>query len=144
MDPSFLPTVNAGLNGIAMVLLVLGRRAIRRGAVELHRRLMLSAFGVSGLFLVLYVLHKASKGFVNTPYGGEGAARTIYLAILFSHLTLAMAVPVLAIVLIRFGLRQELHRHRRLARWAWPIWMYVSITGVVIYLMLYPFNPQGV
>lgn len=144
MDPSFLPTVNAGLNSIAAVLLLLGRRAIRRGAVDLHRRLMLSAFGVSSLFLVFYVLHKASKGFVNTPYGGEGAARTFYLAVLFSHLTLAMLVPVLAIALIRFGLRQEIGRHRRLARWAWPIWMYVSVTGVVIYLMLYPFNPAGV
>lgn len=144
MDLSFLPTVNAGLNSVATVLLVLGRRAIRRGEVALHRRLMLSAFGVSALFLALYVLHKVSRGFVNTPYGGEGAARAIYLAILFSHLVLAMAVPVLAIVLIRHALRREIGRHRRLARWAWPIWLYVSVTGVVIYLMLYPFNPAGV
>jgi uncharacterized membrane protein YozB (DUF420 family) len=114
---------------------------IKRGHEQAHKRAMLSAFGVSTLFLVLYVAHKASRGFENTTYNAEGAAKAAYLALLFTHLTLAMAVPVLAILLIRFGLREERARHRRLARIAWPIWLYVSATGVLIYLLLYHFNP---
>ena len=141
MDLSFLPAVNAGLNGAATALLVAGRIWIRRGRVAAHRRAMLSAFAVSSLFLVLYVAHKAWRGFESTPYHGEGVARVLYLAILFSHLTLAMTVPVLAIRLVQLGLGGRIERHRRLAVVAWPIWMYVSLTGVVIYLLLYPFNP---
>ena len=141
MDLSFLPSVNAGLNLVATALLVLGRFWIRRGRVETHRRAMLAAFTVSCLFLVLYVVHKASRGFENTPYHGEGAARVFYLAILFSHLVLAMAVPFLAIRLVRLGLSGRIEKHRRLALVAWPIWLYVSITGVVIYVMLYVANP---
>ena len=142
MDLSFLPAVNAGLNGAATALLVAGRIWIRRGRVAAHRRAMLSAFAVSSLFLVLYVAHKAWRGFESTPYHGAGVARVLYLAILFSHLTLAMTVPVLAIRLVRLGLGGRIERHRRLAVVAWPIWMYVSLTGVVIYLLLYPFNPS--
>ena len=141
MDLSFLPAVNASLNLLATALLVSGRVLIRRGRVAAHRRAMLGAFAVSSLFLVLYVLHKAWRDFENTPYHGEGALRVLYLAILFTHLTLAMAVPVLAIRLVQLGLGGRIARHRRLAVVAWPIWMYVSITGVVIYGMLYPFNP---
>jgi uncharacterized membrane protein YozB (DUF420 family) len=141
VDLSFLPAVNATLNVAATALLVAGRFWIRRGRVALHRRAMLGAFTVSSLFLVLYVLHKAWRGFENTPYHGEGALRVLYLAILFSHLTLAMAVPVLALRLVQLGLGGRIERHRRLAVVAWPIWMYVSVTGVVIYLLLYPFNP---
>jgi uncharacterized membrane protein YozB (DUF420 family) len=141
VDLSFLPAVNATLNVAATALLVAGRFWIRRGRVALHRRAMLGAFTVSSLFLVIYVLHKAWRGFENTPYHGEGALRVLYLAILFSHLTLAMAVPVLALRLVQLGLGGRIERHRRLAVVAWPIWMYVSVTGVVIYLLLYPFNP---
>lgn len=141
MDLSFLPAVNAGLNLVATTLLVLGRIWIRQGRVERHRRTMLAAFAVSALFLALYLVHKASRGFQNTPYPGEGAARVLYLTILFSHLALAMTVPVLAIVLVRLGLSGRIERHRRLAVIAWPIWLYVSITGVVIYAMLYVFVP---
>jgi uncharacterized membrane protein YozB (DUF420 family) len=141
MDLSFLPAVNASLNLLATALLVGGRIAIRRGRVAAHRRAMLGAFAVSSLFLVLYVLHKVWRDFENTPYHGEGALRVLYLAILFTHLTLAMTVPVLAIRLVQLGLGGRIARHRRLAVVAWPIWMYVSITGVVIYGMLYPFNP---
>jgi uncharacterized membrane protein YozB (DUF420 family) len=141
MDLSFLPAVNAGLNLIATALLVLGRIWIRQGRVATHRRAMLGAFAVSSLFLVLYVAHKAARGFESTHYNGEGIARALYFAVLFSHLALAMAVPVLAIVLVRLGLSGRIERHRRLAVIAWPIWLYVSITGVVIYLMLYVFNP---
>lgn len=142
LDLSFLPAVNAALNACSMLLLVAGRLWIRRGRVDAHRRAMLGAFFVSSLFLVLYVAHKAWRGFENTPYNGEGSAKVLYLLILFTHLTLAMAVPVLAVRLVQLGLGGRIEKHRRLAVWAWPIWMYVSVTGVVIYAMLYRFNPS--
>ena len=142
MDLSFLPSLNASLNVLASIMLVRGRQLIRRGEVDAHRRHMLAAFAISSLFLLSYVTHKASRGFENTVYPGEGALRIVYLSVLFSHLSLCMAVPVMAIRLIVLGLRGDLPRHKRLARWAWPIWLYVSITGVIIYLMLYPFAPS--
>jgi len=141
VDLSFLPAVNAGLNGLATVLLVTGRTLVRRGHIDAHRRVMGSAFAVSALFLVFYVSHKIWRGFEHTPYHGEGAARALYLAILASHLILAMAVPFLALALIRLGLADRRREHRRLARWAWPVWLYVSVTGIVIYAMLYHWNP---
>jgi uncharacterized membrane protein YozB (DUF420 family) len=141
VDLSFLPAVNAALNLVATALLLAGRYWIRRGRVAHHRRAMLAAFTVSSIFLVLYVAHKAWRGFENTPYHGEGLARVLYLAILFSHLTLAMAVPVLAIRLLQLGLSGRIDRHRRLALVAWPIWLYVSLTGVAIFLLLYIFDP---
>jgi len=141
VDLSFLPAVNASLNAVATVLLVRGRLLIRAGRVAAHRRTMLTAFAVSALFLALYLLHKASRGFENTTFHAEGAAKVAYLLFLASHVLLAMTVPVFAILLIRHGLAGRIARHRRLARIAWPIWMYVSVTGVAIYLLLYPLNP---
>lgn len=141
MDLSFLPAVNASLNGIAIALLIRGRSLVRRGRIDAHRRTMLAAFGVSSLFLLFYVAHKIWRNFEHTPFHGAGGAKLLYLGILVTHLVLAMTVPVLAITLITLGLRGRIDRHRRLARIAWPIWLYVSVTGVVIYLMLYPFNP---
>jgi len=143
MDFSILPAVNAALNATAIVLLASGRIAIRRGAETLHRRLMITAFAVSTLFLLSYVVHKASRGFENTTYHAVGLAKTLYLVILATHVPLAAAVPVLALLLIRWGLTGQRERHRRLARWAWPVWMYVGVTGVVIYLLLYRFNPPA-
>lgn len=143
MDLSFLPAVNAALNCVALALLVHGRREIRRGRVDAHRRTMLAAFAVSSLFLVLYVAHKASRNFENTPFPGEGALRAFYLVILFSHVTLAMTVPFLALRLIQLGLAGRIDKHRRLARVAWPIWLYVSFTGVVIFALLYVFVPPS-
>ncbi len=143
MDLSFLPAVNAGLNAVATTLLIVGRRLVKQGRIEAHRRVMLSAFGVSTLFLAFYVTHKAWRGFESTTFGAEGVAKLAYFVMLFTHVTLAMAVPVLAIWLIRLGLRDERARHRRLARIAWPIWMYVSVTGVVIYVLLYHLNPAA-
>ena len=141
MDVPLLPTVNALLNALAALLLLRGRWLIRRGRVDAHRRTMLTAFATSALFLALYVAHKAASGFESTSLHVEGAARTAYLAMLFSHVVLAMAVPPLAITLIRRGLRGDLQRHRRLARVAWPIWIYVSATGVLIYVLLYLWAP---
>lgn len=141
MDLSFLPAVNAGLNALAGSLLVLGLVRIRQRRIRDHRRAMLGAFAASTLFLAFYVLHKAWRGFESTPFQAEGAAKAFYLVILATHVTLAMTVPVLAIVLIRLGLARRDATHRRIARVAWPIWMYVSVTGVLIYLMLYHLNP---
>jgi len=143
MDFSVLPPINATLNAIATVLLVVGRGLARRGEVERHRLVMICAFGVSSLFLLLYVSHKVSRNFENTTFNVEGWAKTAYLVLLGSHVLLAMTVPIIAIVLIRLGLRDDRARHRRLARIGWPIWIYVSVTGVVIYLLLYPFNPPA-
>ena len=141
MDFSVLPPINAALNATAIVLLVVGRRLARRGQLARHRVVMIAAFGVSSLFLLLYVSHKVSRNFENTTFNAEGWAKTAYLVLLGSHVLLAMTVPIIAIMLIRLGLRDERDRHRRIARIGWPIWMYVSVTGVAIYLLLYPFNP---
>jgi uncharacterized membrane protein YozB (DUF420 family) len=126
VDLSFLPAVNAGLNAVAASLLLLGRRLARAGQIAPHRRVMLAAFGVSSLFLALYVVHKLSRGFVSTTFHVAGPARVAYLALLASHVVLASLVPFLALALIAV---------------AWPIWLYVSVTGVVIYVLLYHLNP---
>ena len=143
MDAPPLPTFNALLNAVAMGLLLRGRALARAGRIDAHRRTMLAAFATSSLFLLLYVAHKALRGFESTSFPAEGAAKLAYLALLFSHVVLAMAVPPLAITLIRRGLRGEIQRHRRLARVAWPIWIYVSATGVLIYALLYLYAPAA-
>jgi uncharacterized membrane protein YozB (DUF420 family) len=142
MDLSLLPAVNASLNAIAAVLLVRGRMLARAHRVAAHRLTMTGAFVVSTLFLALYLLHKWSRGFENTTFHAEGLARAAYLALLASHVVLAIAVPPLAISLIVLAVRGRVERHRRVARWGWPIWMYVSVTGVVIYALLYHLNPS--
>jgi uncharacterized membrane protein YozB (DUF420 family) len=143
MDLSSLPAWNAGLNAVAAALLLRGRALARRGEIAAHRACMLSAFAVSTLFLTSYVIHKVSRDFESTPFHAVGLAKAAYLALLFSHVVLAMTVPVLAITLITFGLRGQIARHRRLARFAWPVWMYVSVTGVMIYVLLYHLNPAA-
>jgi len=143
VDLSFLPGVNAALNATAAVLLVVGRHCARKRRFDAHRRVMTAAFAVSSLFLVFYVAHKASRGFVNTAFRAEGIAHVAYLVMLFTHVTLAMTVPVFAIALVVLALRGHRERHRRLARVAWPIWMYVSVTGVLIYVLLYQLNPAA-
>lgn len=145
MDLSFLPTLNAGLNALAATLLVVGLVLIRRGRVRAHRNAMVGAFAVSSLFLIGYVGHKlwrtGAGGELHTTYNAEGLAQVVYLVILVTHLVLAMAVPVLAVALLVLGFKRRDRWHRRVGRVSWPIWMYVSLTGVVIYLMLYHFNP---
>jgi putative membrane protein len=132
---SDLPTVNALLNGTAGVLLAIGWTCIRRGRVDAHRRCMLAAFMASCLFLVSYVVYHAQAG--SRPFTGQGLARSVYFAILITHVVLAAAIVPLALVTLRRALGGDYVRHRRIARWTFPVWMYVSITGVVIYLMLY-------
>jgi uncharacterized membrane protein YozB (DUF420 family) len=130
-----LPALNATLNGIAAVLLVIGYVLVRRRRFEPHRRVMLTAFGTSVAFLVSYVIYHANVG--SRPFQGQGPIRSVYFTILISHIILAAAIVPLAIVTLSRGLSRHYDRHRRIARWTLPIWLYVSVTGVVIYLMLY-------
>jgi len=130
-----LPDVNASLNALAAVLLVTGFVAIRRGKVTLHKRCMLTAFATSTLFLASYLTHKIAGG--HTPFTAQGPVRRIYFVILISHIVLAAAILPLALTTLTFALRGRFDRHKRLARITWPIWLYVSVTGVVIWWMLY-------
>jgi len=130
-----LPTVNAVLNCTSAVLLGLGYHCIRRRQIAAHRACMLGAFAVSVLFLVSYLTYHAQVGSVR--FSGTGALRGLYLTILASHSVLAAVVPPLAVLTVVRALRGQVDRHRRLARWTLPIWLYVSVTGVVVYLMLY-------
>lgn len=137
----WLPTVNAALNTLATILLAAGWIFIRRGQWRAHRAAMIAAFAVSTLFLVCYLTYHAIVGHV--PFTGQGVARTVYFAILITHILLAVTVPVLAIAMFVLAVKGRWDAHRRLGRITMPIWLYVSITGVVIYLMLYHFYPAG-
>jgi len=132
-----LPALNAFLNGTAAVLLVIGFLLIRSGRREAHKKVMLSAFTVSVIFLISYLTYHAQAGVHNYPH--PGAIRVVYFTILFTHTVLAAAVPVLAIIALRRALKGDYLRHRAIAVWTLPIWLYVSVTGVVVYLMLYQF-----
>ena len=139
-----LPFVNACLNGSAAILLLAGYVFIRKGRRVAHERCMISAFVVSCLFLVCYVYHKVAVVHgVNTPFRGPPGLKPVYLAMLVSHILLAVAIVPLAIRTLWLGWKNDLVRHRRLARWTWPIWMYVSVTGVLVYLVLYVIWPPG-
>lgn len=135
MSARDLPTVNAALNATATLLLLLGWRLIRARRVGAHRRAMLAALGCSALFLVSYLVYHFEAGSVRFP--GTGAARSVYLAILASHTLLAAALPVLVAVTVSRALARRFDRHRRIARVTLPVWLYVSVTGVVVYWMLY-------
>jgi uncharacterized membrane protein YozB (DUF420 family) len=140
-----LATTNAVLNALATALLVAGWVAIARGNWRLHRGLMVAAFAVSAVFLACYLTYHALVGHV--PFTGRGSVRTAYLSILASHIVLAATVPFLAVAMFVLAARGRWAAHRRLGRWTLPIWLYVSVTGVVIYLMLYvwfPAAPPGV
>jgi putative membrane protein len=135
VSPNLLPTLNATLNALSGLCLLAGYYFIRRKQVEKHRRAMLSAFWVSVVFLVSYLIHHARVGSV--PYQGTGVMRTVYFVILIPHIILAAAVVPLAIVTIRRGLAGHIDKHRPLARVTLPIWLFVSLTGVIVYFMLY-------
>jgi len=136
-----LPAVNATLNTIATVLLILGWRLIKAGKRDAHRNVMLASFAVSVIFLICYLLYHDGlwryTGLRGKPFLGTGFIRPVYYTLLISHVILAAAVPVLALMTIYRGLKADWPRHRRIARITFPIWLYVSITGVVIYAMLY-------
>jgi putative membrane protein len=130
-----LAAVNATLNGTAAVLLVAGRLAIARGRTRTHRGIMLTAFAVSSLFLVSYLTRVALTGTHVDPH--HGWVHAAYLAILGTHMLLAMLVVPLVLVALVFAFRRRFAKHRAVARWTFPIWLYVSVTGVVVYVMLY-------
>ena len=130
-----LPALNATLNSIATILLLVGYALIRRGRIASHRRCMLAAFFVSVAFLVSYLVYHFQVG--SQPFTGQGPIRVLYFSILISHVILAAFIPPLAIITLRRGLRREDARHIAIARWTFPLWLYVSITGVIVYLMLY-------
>jgi uncharacterized membrane protein YozB (DUF420 family) len=130
-----LPTLNALLNATSALLLFAGWRFIRAGRRDAHRKTMTAAFACSVLFLVSYLAYHAQVGSVR--FTATGAARTVYFAVLLTHTVLAAAVAPLAVTVFVLARKERFDRHRRLARWTFPIWLYVSVTGVVVYLMLY-------
>src|SRR5215470_14351556 len=135
----FLPTLNACLNATSALLLILGFYFIRHRNIAAHRACMATAFGVSVVFLISYLTYHATAG--TTHFTGQGVVRFVYFTILITHTVLAALIPVLAIITLRRALRGQYHKHRRLARWTLPAWLYVSVTGVIVYLMLYHLYP---
>ena len=129
------PAINAMLNASCFVFLVAGRRAIRKGHELLHRQCMIAAFSASSVFLVSYVARYMVSG--THRYQGQGWDKTLYLVILFSHMLLAMALVPMVLRTLYLGIKGHREKHKRIAKWTWPIWAYVSITGVVVYVMLY-------
>lgn len=134
-DTSIFPSINASLNALAAVLLIAGYYCIRTGRRDTHRLLMISAFATSVLFLVCYLIYHATH--MATVFPGQGLGKWVYYAILVTHIVLAVTVPPLALILLYRAWKGQFARHKRLARWALPIWLYVSVTGVVVYWMLY-------
>lgn len=142
MTVADIPALNACLNGLSTVLLTLGFIFIKRGQREAHRNCMIAALGTSAVFLVGYVTHKILVKGVHTPFGGEGFIRTVYYVMLISHVILAMAIVPLVLITVSRALRERFDRHKCIARWTWPIWMYVSVTGVLVYFFLYVWFPK--
>ena len=136
-----LPTLNALLNATSAALLMLGVKQIYAKNVEAHKRFMVSAFVVSTLFLISYLVYHFNVGSVG--FTGTGWIRPVYFLILITHSVLAVLVPPMAIITLYRAWRGDFERHRRIARWTYPIWLYVSFTGVIVYLLLYVFYPRA-
>jgi uncharacterized membrane protein YozB (DUF420 family) len=132
---AIFPVLNASLNGTSAVLLLVGRGLIKRGRMAAHRAVMITALVSSSLFLISYLYYHAHVGSVH--FQGQGWSRPVYLSILISHTILAAAIVPLVIITLSRALQERFDRHRAIARWTFPLWLYVSVTGVVIYLMLY-------
>ena len=143
MSLTDLPLVNASLNGLSAILLMAGFIFIKRGNKDAHRKCMGTGFVSSCVFLVGYVIHKVFvvKG-VNTPFAGPAVLKPYYLVMLASHIILAIVIVPMAIATIRLGILGRFEAHKKIARWTWPLWMYVSVTGVLIYLLLYQIFPH--
>ena len=133
------PAINAALNGTCAVLLILGRIAVARRDLDRHRRLMIAAFVTSGVFLVSYLIRFATTG--SHRYPGDGVDKIIYLVVLFSHMILAVVLVPLVLRALAFALRGDYEKHLRAVKYGFPIWMYVSVTGVIVYFMLYHLAP---
>jgi uncharacterized membrane protein YozB (DUF420 family) len=143
MEVHDIPALNASLNGIATVLIATGYLAIRGKHVALHRGCMIAALIVSCVFLVGYVWHKILVRGVHTPFGGEGAIAWVYYIMLITHIILAMVIVPLVLKTFALAIQGRFERHRAWARWTFPMWFYVSVTGVLVYLFLYRWFPAG-
>ena len=141
MSVSDLPALNACLNSLATVLLTVGFLCIWQKKVHAHRACMMSAFLVSCVFLITYVLHKILVHGVHTPFGGEGFIRTFYYVMLASHIFLAICIVPLILITLTHALKGRFDKHKAWARWTFPLWYYVSITGVLVYFFLYQWYP---
>ena len=130
-----LPAVNASLNALSGILLVIGYTLMRLRRIELHRRFMIAAFTASSLFLICYVVYHAQVGSIR--FTRAGFVRPLYYTILITHVALAITLVPLAIITLSRGLEGRYPQHRRIARWTFPIWLYVSVTGVLVYVLLY-------
>jgi len=140
LDVRDLPTVNAILNAMSACFLICGYAFIRKRKIAAHRNCMLTAMTVSALFLISYLIYHSQVG--ATKFSGTGWVRPVYFAILISHTILAAVIVPMAIITLYRALRKDFQRHRRIARWTLPLWLYVSVTGVLIYLMLYHWFPH--
>jgi putative membrane protein len=138
---AFFPALNASLNGTSAVLLLTGRVLIAKKRMLAHRFCMLAAVVASSLFLACYVFFHYKVG--NILFLGQGWSRPVYFTILISHVTLAIVIVPLAIITLTRGLNGHYAKHRTIARWTWPLWMYVSVTGVIVYFMLYQWFPHS-
>ena len=138
---AYFPALNASLNGTSAVLLLTGRLLIARGRIAAHRAFMIAAVVATLLFLGCYVYFHAKVG--NIRFLGQGWSRPVYFSILISHTTLAVVIVPLAVITLNRGLRARYAKHRAIARWTWPLWMYVSVTGVIVYFMLYQWFPHS-
>lgn len=141
MRVSFLPPTIAVINSLTAVFLLLGYYFIRQGQVLRHRAMMGVAFGLGALFLLAYVAYHSQAP--STKYGGDGPLRTVYYTLLISHILLAATTVGLVLFTVYFALTNQFARHRRIARWTFPIWLYVSVTGVILYFMIAPYYPVG-
>lgn len=139
----FFPPLNASLNALSGIFLLIGYVLIRRKKIALHKRFMLAACTTSLAFLACYVTYHSLRGGVVTKFAGPPIWRTIYLTILTSHTILAVTIVPLAILSVLNGLRMRVAQHRRVARWTFPLWMYVSVTGVLVYFFLYHWFPSA-
>ena len=138
---AYFPALNASLNGTSAVLLLTGRLLIARGRIAAHRACMIAAVVATLLFLGCYLYFHAKVG--NIRFLGQGWSRPVYFSILISHTTLAVTTVPLAVITLNRGLRARYAKHRAIARWTWPLWMYVSVTGVIVYFMLYQWFPHS-
>ncbi len=143
MDISDIPALNAGLNALSTLLIISGLVAIKTGKEKAHRVLMISAVAVSALFLVGYVYHKWAVKGVHTPFGGDGLMAWVYYTMLITHIILAMAIVPLVLRVVFLAATRQFEKHKRWARWTYPIWLYVSVTGVLVYFFIYVWFPAN-
>jgi len=140
---TILPAINASLNATSGICLAIGYTLVRQKKIQLHRRFMLAACTASVVFLACYVLNHYLRHGVVTRFTGTGWIRPVYFTILVTHTILAVVIVPLAVLSVRNGLKMRVMQHRRVARWTFPLWMYVSVTGVIVYFFLYHWFPSG-